>query len=56
MVKSMTEGEKMVWAAAFVAEFHRVRGSSPTNEGHGRKAAVAVCALRFGAGSAMVIR
>jgi hypothetical protein len=52
----MTEGEKMVWAAAFALEFHRVsRGTSPNGPGHehARLAAVfanaAVTALRFGA-------
>jgi hypothetical protein len=49
----VTDGEKMIWAAAFALEFHRVRGSSPTNHGHCRAAAVfadaAVAAVRFGA-------
>lgn len=49
----MTDGEKMVWAAAFALEFHRARGDSPTRPEHAKKAAVfadaAVTAVRFGA-------
>ena len=49
----MTDGEKMVWAAAFALGFQRAQHDSVEQSEHGRRAALladaAVNALRFGA-------